>query len=87
MGLVKKKDGDYTLAKEINVGIFTEFVKLGTFRFPRFLMYSTFFTLMLILFIAQLDEFNKNSLYALTALVTAATILWYETVKVWRQKP
>ena len=87
MGLVVKKEGDYRLAREINVGIFSEFVKLGTFRFPRFLMYSTFFTLMLILFIAQFSEVSTSSLYAFTALAIAAIILWYETVKVWRQKP
>ncbi len=87
MGLVEKKDGDYRISHEIKVGIFSEFVKLGTFRFPRFLMYSIFFTLLLILFVAQFREINFYSLYGLAALLLAAGVLWYETIKVWRQRP
>ncbi len=86
MGLVEKKDGDYQIAHEIDVGIFSEFIKLGTFRFPRFLAYSFFFTFLLMLFVAQFREANFYSIYCAVALTLASVVMWYETIKVWRQK-
>ena len=35
LGLIVKEGGDYKLVREIKIGIFREFVKLGTFRLPR----------------------------------------------------
>ena len=87
MGLVTKESGDYKVAREVKVGIFTEFVKLGTFRLPRFLMYSTFFTGMLIFSLIQFKEVNLYSVYAVTAIALATLIFWYETLRVWQQKP
>jgi DNA-binding transcriptional ArsR family regulator len=87
LGLVSKKSGDYKIAREVNVGIFTEFVKLGTFRLPRFLMYSMFFTVMLIFLVTQFKEVNMYSVYALITIILIVAILWYETLRVWQQKP
>ena len=87
MGLVVKESGDYKVAREIKVGIFTEFVKLGTFRLPRFIMYSTFFTGMLIFLLIQFKEVNLYSVYAVIGIAFAALILWYDTLRVWKQKP
>lgn len=87
LGLVAKERGDYKLVREIKVGIFREFVKLGTFRLPRFFMYSTFFTGVLVFYLTQFKEVNFYSLYALVTISLFTAILWYETLRVWQQKP
>jgi len=87
LGLIAKERGDYKLIREIKVGIFREFVKLGTFRLPRFFMYSTFFTGVLIFYLFQFREINFYSLYALVTISLFTAILWYETLRVWQQKP
>jgi hypothetical protein len=87
LGLVANERGDYKLIREIKVGIFRDFVKLGTFRLPRFFMYSTFFTGVLIFYLFQFREINFYSLYALVTISLFTAILWYETLRVWQQKP
>ncbi len=87
MGLIRKESGDYTITREINVGIFAEFVKLGTFRLPRFLMYSTFFSGILVFFLIKFREASPIENYAFVAIASAVIILWYETIRVWQQKP
>jgi hypothetical protein len=87
LGLVAKERGDYRLVREIKIGIFREFVKLGTFRLPRYFFYSTFFTGLLIFYLFQFKEINFYSLYALIVGTLFTAILWYETFRVWQQRP
>lgn len=87
MGLVVKERGDYRLVREVKVGVLKQFVKLGTFMLPRYVLYATLFTTLLIFFISQLREFNFYSTFALIFGVLGTAILWYETVRVLKQKP
>ena len=87
MGLAVNERGDYRLIREVKVGIFREFVKLGTFRLPRFFLYSTMFTGLLIFFLTQLKELNFYSLYAFVVVGLIVIILWFETWRIWGQKP
>ena len=87
LGLVINERGDYRLIREVKVGILEQFIKLGMFRFPRYVLYATMFTTLLIFFISQLREINFYSIFALIFGVLATGILWYETIRVWRQKP
>ena len=87
MGLVVKEGGDYRLVREVKVGVLKQFVKLGTFMLPRYVLYATLFTTLLIFFISQLREFNFYSTFALIFGVLGTAILWYETVRVLKQKP
>ena len=87
LGLVVNERGDYRLIREVKVGILEQFIKLGMFRLPRCVLYATMFTTLLIFFISQLREINFYSIFALIFGVLATGILWYETIRVWRQKP
>ena len=87
LGLATKELGDYRLVREVKVGTLMEFIKLGTFRLPRYILYATMFTALLMLFITQLREINFYSTYALVLAIMATSILWYETFRVWKQKP
>jgi len=87
MGLVAHEGGDYRLIREVRVGVLKQFVKLGTFLLPRYVLYATMFTTLLVFLVTQLREFTFFSTFALLLGVLGAGISWYEAVRVWRQKP
>jgi len=87
LGLVEKKMGEYHLVREVDVGILKQFIKLGTIILPRYILYATLFTTLLIFYATQLRTINFYSLYALILGILATAILWYETIRAWQQKP
>ena len=87
LGLVVNERGDYRLIREVKVGVLEQFIKLGVFRLPRYVLYATLFTTLLIYFASQPREINFYSIFALIFGVLATGILWYETIRVWHQKP
>lgn len=87
LGLVKKVRGEYHLVKVVSVGLLKQFMKVGTFVLPRYTLYATMFTTLLLFYLSQLRETNFYSLFALLFGTLATGILWYETVKIWRQRP
>lgn len=87
LGLVQKVGGEYQLIKVVNVGILKQFVRLGTFILPRYTLYATMFTTLLIFYLTQLRDINFYSVFALIFGVLGTGILWYETLKAWHQKP
>ena len=87
MKLVAKERGDYRLVREVKVGVLKQFIKLGTFLLPRYVLYATMFTTLLIYLLVNLREFTFYSVFALVLGLLGTVIFWYETVRVWRQKP
>ena len=85
--LVVKERGDYRLVREVKVGVLKQFIKLGTFLLPRYIFYATFFTMLLIFLLTQLKEISFFSVFALMLGILSTVILWYETIRVWMQKP
>jgi len=87
LGLVQKVRGEYYLVRVVNVGVLKQFVKFGSFVLPRYTLYATMFTTLLVFYLTQLRDINFYSVFALVLGILATGILWYETVRVWRQKP
>ena len=87
LGLVQKVRGEYRLVRVVSVGVLKQFVKLGAFILPRYTLYATMFTTLLIFYLTQLRDINFYSVFALIFGILATGILWYETVRAWRQKP
>lgn len=86
LGLVEKRHGDYLLARTVKVGVLKQFVKVGTFMLPRYVFYALMFTTLLVFYISQMREVNFYSLFAFVFGVLGTTILWVETLRVWRQE-
>ncbi len=88
LGLVESERGDYSLVREVKVGVLRRFVTLGGFMLPRLLFYAVLVTTMLATYILR---FPMNlSRYNISTLLMGAVptvILWYETLKVWRERP
>ena len=87
LGLVEKVRGEYRLVKAVNVGVLKQFVRFGTFILPRYFLYATLFTTLLIFFLTQLRQVNFYSVFALVFGLLGTGILWYETARSWSQKP
>jgi len=87
LGLVKREHGDYHLIREVKVGVLKQFIKFGTLMLPRHVFYATMFTTLLIFYLFQFREVNFYSVFALIFAILGTGILWYETARVWQQKP
>jgi len=71
----------------VNIGVLKQFMKIGTFLLPRYTLYATMFTTLLIFYVSQFRAVDFYSVFALIFGVLATGILWYETVRTWRQRP
>ena len=87
LGLVQKVRNNYHLVKTVNIGVLKQFTKIGTFLFPRYALYATMFTTLLIFYVSQFRAVNFYSVFALIFGILATGILWYESVRAWRQRP
>jgi len=85
--LIEKVRGEYHLVRVVNVGALRQFVKFGGFILPRYILYATMFTTLLLFYVSQLKQINFHSAFALIFGIIGTAILWYETVRAWRQKP
>jgi hypothetical protein len=87
LGLAEKTNGEYRLVKAVNVGVLKQFVRFGALMLPRHFLYATMFTTLLIFFLTQFERVDFYSIFALVLGLLATGIMWYETLKAWRQKP
>ncbi len=89
LGLVRKtRTGEYFIAQEVKVGLLRFFARLGRFLVPRYLFYSVWFTTMLVAYIAFYTQtLSIHNIIALIFGFLACSILWFETIRLWREKP
>ncbi len=88
LGLVESIRGDYSLIREVRVGVLKQFVSVGGVMLPRYLFYAVLVTTMLATFLFQ-NPFNPTEMYITTVIFgfVPLVILWYETYRLWRDKP
>jgi hypothetical protein len=79
--------GDYRLVKEVKVGVLKQYIKLGSFLLPRYVLYASMFTTFFIVFLTRFKEISFYSIYGLIVSVLATIISWFEAIKIWQQKP
>jgi hypothetical protein len=87
LGLAEKTNGEYRLVKAVNVGVLKQFVRFGALMLPRHFLYATMFTTLLFFYLTQFNNVDFCSIFALVLGLLATGIMWYETLKAWRQKP
>ncbi len=89
MGLVDKDvHGQYTVARDVRVGVLKMFVGRGRLLVPRFLFYATFYTSVAASITVMLVAFFSWSALVLLLLVySICIIMWYESLRIWRQQP
>jgi len=89
LGLVDKSlRGEYILKEEVKVGVLRFFTRLGRFLIPRYLFYSVWFSTMLIVYLTIYGHSGGiHNVVAIIFGVLACSILWYETLRLWKEKP
>ena len=87
LGLIEKTNGEYRLVKTVNIGVLKQFVRFGAFMIPRYFLYATMFTTLLIFFLTQIKTANFYSMFALVSILLAAGVTWFETLITWKQRP
>jgi len=87
LGLVEKTNGEYRLKREVRVGVLKQFTKVGTLMLPRYMLYAAMLTTLFLFYLTQFREINFYSVFALIFGSLGTAIFWYETLRVWRQKP
>ena len=89
LGLVDKTmTGEYFLTQEVRVGLLRFFTRLGRFMIPRYLFYSVLFSTMLVVYL--LLNYPTGSVHNVVAIIfglLACLILWFETIRLWKEKP
>ena len=91
LGLVdKSKTGEYFLVQEVKVGLLRFFTRLGRFLVPRYLFYSVWLSTMLAFYLIFYGFRWPTSVHNVAAIIfgaLASFILWFETIRLWREKP
>lgn len=89
LGVVdKSRTGEYFLVQEVKVGLLRFFTRLGRFLVPRYLFYSLWLSTMFVIYLTSYVP--TGSIHNIAAILfgsLASLILWFETVKLWREKP
>ena len=86
-GLAVNEQGDYRLVREVKVGVLKQYIKLGSFLLPRYVLYASMFSTFLVYLLVRFDDVSFYSVYGLVVSLLAAGVSWFETIKIWRQKP
>ena len=88
LGLVENVYGDYRLVRDVKVGVLRQFITLGGVMLPRYLFYAVLMTSMLLTYLVQ-TPFYPSREYITTIVMglVPTVILWYETMKIWRERP
>ncbi|MCF2137390.1 MAG: helix-turn-helix domain-containing protein [Candidatus Thorarchaeota archaeon] len=92
LGLVDKDvHGQYTIRRDVRVGVLNLFVGRGRLMVPRYLFYATFYTSITasLLTVAILTNSITNwlSVTLIIILLSLDVLLWTETLRIWREQP
>ena len=89
LGLLEKDlTGEYHLIEHVKVGVLRDFVGVLGFLLPRYLFYSTMFTVMLVLYpIFYPPNFSAHNIMAFVYGGSVALVSWTETYRAWRLRP
>ena len=89
LGLATKDEtGNYFLAKEIKIEALEQFLKIGTYLIPRFVLYSVMLTFLFIYFIFAVGgTISSISIWGYVFALAGLSITWYETMRAWRRSP
>lgn len=90
LGLATKDEiGNYLLAREIKIEALEQFLKIGTYLIPRFVLYSVMLTFLFIYFVLAVggDVISSISVWAYIFAIVGLAITWYETIRAWRRSP
>ena len=91
LGLAKRDEmsGEYLLVKEVKVETLEQFLKIGNYIVPRLLLYAVMLTVIVAYFTLEISGIVLNGYTLWTFLIGgfALGVLWFETIRAWRNLP
>ena len=87
LGLAEKNLGEYYLSDKVNVGLFKHFTKIGSYIFPRQVLYASMWSTLFAFLIFAFRDLNFYSLFALVFGLIGLIIFWFEAWKSWGSMP
>ncbi len=88
LDLIENEFGDYKLVREVRVGVLRQFITFGGIMLPRYLFYAVLMTTMLVTYLIQSPLNPTKETYTTIIMgLVPNVILWYETIKIWRDRP
>ena len=89
LGLVDKDvHGQYTIKRDVRVGVLKLFIGKGRLMVPRFLFYATFYTSVTAALTTMLFQYIEwQSFILLALLMSVCVLLWFEALRTWAEKP
>ena len=91
LGLAKRDEmsGEYLLVKEVKVETLEQFLKIGSYIVPRLLLYAVMLTVIVAYFTLEISGIVLNGYTLWTFLIGgfALGVLWFETIRAWRNLP
>jgi hypothetical protein len=86
--VTKKGTGEYVLKEEVKVGLLRFFTRIGRFLIPRYLFYSVWLSTMVITYLLFYGVTGSvHNFFALIFGIVGCSVLWFETIRLWREKP
>lgn len=89
LGLATKDaSGDYLLAREIKIEALEQFLKVGSYIIPRFVLYSVMLTFLFLysVLVVRVPP-STIGIWVYIFALTGLAISWYETIRAWRRTP
>jgi len=78
---------EYELVGDVKLGVLQNFSRIGTVFMPRMFFYALFFTTMYLFYLGLVQTLlTREVLFLLVLGGLACASLWYETVRMWRQR-
>ncbi len=91
LGLAKRDEisGDYLLVKEVKVETLEHFLRIGSYIIPRLLLYTVMLSIIFGYFTLIIAHLTVNGYTLWTFLIGgfALVVMWFETIKAWRNSP
>ena len=76
------------MAKEVKIEALEQFLKIGTYIIPRFVLYSIMLSILFGYFIISPEAgISRVSVWAYIFAVVGLVITWYQTIRAWRRSP
>ncbi|MDG6907748.1 MAG: hypothetical protein JRN20_18395 [Nitrososphaerota archaeon] len=89
LGLATKDaSGDYLLAREVKIEALEQFLKVGSYIIPRFVLYSVMLTFLFLysVLVVRVPP-STIGIWVYIFALTGLAISWYETIRAWRRTP
>ncbi len=87
LNLATKNLGEYCLVDKVSIGVFKHFAKIGSYILPRYVLYASLWSTLLVFLIVTWRGFSFYSVFTLAFGLIGLVIFWFEAWRSWVSRP